>query len=185
MFAATPSPQELYRRLTALFYTSPQMSDASPSYMLDRSSGPMLYLGGQIVKRLGKAGWPAYIVEGYRSPERQRELKSNGKGVTNASAWESAHQFYEAVDIVHKSLLWEAPPEFWETMAAIVRTVADEYDVELVHGHHWKMVDSAHVELKSWGDVRSKQIARAGFAYTPTENELRERFAEILPKLVL
>lgn len=38
--------------------------------------------------------------ETYRSPERQNELLRNGKGVTQASAWQSAHQYGLAVDFV-------------------------------------------------------------------------------------
>lgn len=38
--------------------------------------------------------------ESYRSPARQNELLSNGKGVTRAGAWQSAHQFGLAVDFV-------------------------------------------------------------------------------------
>lgn len=38
------------------------------------------------------------LFEGYRSPERQHELFTDGRSTTKADAWQSAHQYGLAVD---------------------------------------------------------------------------------------
>jgi hypothetical protein len=176
----------LARRLQILrrwFYPVDQMSDPRPGISLCRDDGPMAFLAGQIVKRLGKSGWPAKIHTLYRSPEKQRELFNSDRNVTGAAAWQSPHQFLEAADIVHKSLYWDAPPAFWEALASTVRVVEEEYGVSLEHGHYWSWVDSAHVELTDWRDVRSDMVNELGYCRTPTPDELKSRFDYVLPKL--
>ncbi len=112
------------------------------------TDGPMYYLGQQIVRAMQDAGYPAKIVECYRPPTRQNDLFSLGR--SKARGWESPHQFYEAVDIVHDTRGWDVGPEFWDTLASCVRIVAERFGVDLEHGHFWTFKDSAHVELKDW-----------------------------------
>lgn len=116
----------------------------------DYSQGPMFFLLQQIVRAMQDAGYPAKIVEFYRSPERQEELYNRRPRVTKARAYESAHQYMCAGDIVHETLGWNVTEDFWSTLASCVRIVADKFDVELEHGHHWRFRDSAHVQLKAW-----------------------------------
>ena len=124
------------------------------------------------------------IFFGYRSPEKQQELFDRRPKVTNAGPWQSPHQFFEAVDIVHKSKYWNASPEYWETLANVVRTVSREYNVDLNHGHHWNMVDSAHIELTKHGGTFKSATSATAVIIVPTTEELRERFFEILPQHV-
>lgn len=152
------------------------------------TDGPMFYLGQQIVRKMQDAGHPAKIVECFRSFERQEELYERRPRVTNAPPGESAHQYYEAVDIVHETKGWDVGQEFWEALASAVRTVAEEHGVVLVHGHYWKFVDSAHIEMADWKRVRNRYREREdGGALSPyrppTESELRRRFVEVLPKV--
>lgn len=140
------------------------------------TDGPMIYLGQQIVKKMQDAGYPSKIFYGYRSAELQQALYNKRPRVTYARPYESPHQYYEAVDIVHETLFWNAPPEYWETLSAVVEVVSKEFGVGLSHGHDWKMVDSAHIELSDW----RFQKARVGLQ-RPTPEQLRLRFAEVLP----
>lgn len=175
---------ETRRRLDARINLLPaQRQEAKPQFRVNRSEGPMAYLADVIVKKMEGAGWPSRIAELYRSPERQQTLNNKKPKVTNAGPFESPHQFYEAADIVHKTLYWKAPPEYWETLAAVVRIVSEEYRVDLTHGHHWRMVDSAHVELTSWRDVRNRQLEATGKNHPPTKDELTARFKEVLPAI--
>lgn len=166
------------------------------------NQGPMYYLGQQIVKAMEDAGYPAKIIENYRTPERQSEVYE--KGHSKAGPWQSPHQFYEAVDIVHPSLFWAVTPDYWETLATCVRIVAEKYDVQLTHGHYWTFKDSAHIQLKDWKVFR--EIVRQRWRdetedwhmmrrhdplseqpmptpTKPTEEELANRFAVVLPNV--
>ncbi|NHM20311.1 M15 family metallopeptidase [Tritonibacter mobilis] len=154
--------------------------------------GPMYYLGQQIVKAMEDAGYPAKILYCYRSPEKQRELYSKGRTsagpkVTNARPWDSAHQYYEAVDIIHPSLGWNVTEEYWETLAACVRIVSEKFSVGLNHGHRWKFRDSAHIELRDWRSVRERHrrnVLDQGEPRPPNADELWYRFYEVLPDIV-
>lgn len=145
--------------------------------------GPMQYLGEQIVKRMEDAGYPSKIVFGYRSPEVQARLYAKGRTesgsiVTKAMPYESAHQYYEAVDIVHASKGWNVSDAYWCALDASVRIVQDDFAVDLNHGEHWKWRDAAHIELRDWRDFRQ----RVG-KVVPSPEQLRERFFEVLPKV--
>lgn len=153
-----------------------------------RDKGPMYYLGQQIVQRMETMGYPSRIYTLYRTPAEQTKAYKAGR--SKAKPYQSPHQFLEAVDIVHKLLYWEAPPEYWDALALCVREVAKQFNVELEHGHTWKFVDSAHVEIRSWRDVRTRQVdsqfnkllTDEGIHYhKPTQSELYDRFVEILP----
>lgn len=168
----------------------------------DYSQGPMYYLGQQIVRAMEDSGYPAFIWCCYRSPAKQSEYLD--KGTSKAGPWQSPHQFYEAVDILHPELYWQAPPDYWEQLAACVRIVAEKFGVELDHGHYWSWVDSAHVELEDWREFRERIRARwrddldewnfqreedplskavMPTPSKPTEEELAQRFEQVLPKV--
>ena len=58
-----------------------------------------------LLQDLAKANLPFRLFEGFRSPQRQRELFSQGRTkpgakVTNADAWSSLHQYGVAADFV-------------------------------------------------------------------------------------
>lgn len=143
--------------------------------------GPMLFLGQQICSLMQDAGFPAKVLTCYRSPEDQSRLYAKGRSkpgriVTNARRYESAHQFYEAVDIVHPAKYWDVSDEYWETLAKCVEIIADKYGVVLNHGHHWRFTDSAHIELRDWREWRDQLNWE-----TPNHAQLWERFQAVLP----
>lgn len=195
------TPQELFRASWRAVFPRAKMQTRSPQSGFTYTDGPMLWLGQQIVKTMQESGFPAKIHENYRSPERQSKLK--GQGFSKAGAWESPHQFFEAVDIIHPGLGWDVPEEYWEALATAVRVVSAKHGVDLVHGHYWKFRDSAHVELKDWRKFREVLRARwrlESAAYNerihklhpeewgpapepdrPTSEELAERFRQVLP----
>lgn len=157
-------------------------------------AGPMLFLGQQIVRAMQDAGYPARIHCHYRSPTKQAELKEAGR--SRAGPWESPHQFYEAVDIIHASKGWEVSSDFWDTLAGCARIVSQKYGVELELGHDWGW-DSAHIEIKDWRKFRDQIRHRWMSDYLEwrdrgreeprpepspiTSQELWERFEAVLP----
>lgn len=178
-----PQIEDLTRRLRLFNMPEPRMQTPKPQTGVNRSDGPMAFLADQIVKRMEKAGWPSKIHCLHRSAHEQNvlyEKRVNGRRVTKAEAWMSAHQFYDAADIVHASLYWNAPPEYWKMLAVVVRQVANEYKVDITHGHYWKMVDSAHIELTDWRNHRMQNSKNGGY-HEPTKEELYQRFLDVLP----
>lgn len=154
--------------------------DVRKKTYMNKSDGPMIWLGEQIVKRMEKAGYPSRIFIGYRSPEQQN--REYAEGDSKAKAWQSPHQYYEAVDIIHKTKAWNVTQDYWDTLASIVRTVEREYNIDLVHGYDWGW-DSAHIEIALWRQVPKRQIAKTGGHYTPSTWERDQRFKELLPKV--
>lgn len=165
-------------------YANPKevrQTDGKPLTRVNHDEGPMLYIGQQIVKRMEKMGYPSRIVEHYRDPERQDELYL--AGYSKAKAWQSPHNYFEAVDIVHKTLYWNAPPEYWDALSVCVRVIETELNVDLEHGHKWKFVDSAHIEIKDWRNVRARQMLNPDGLHKPTPAELLFRWQEVLPQI--
>lgn len=142
------------------------------------TEGPMLYIGQQIVKAMQDAGYPAKIVEYYRTPVRQAELLAKKPPVTKAGPFESAHQYMCAVDIVHPAKGWDVSEAYWDTLASCVRNVALKLGVGLDHGHHWRFRDSAHVQLEDWRDFK----AVVGVA-KPTPEDLEDLWEVLLPEV--
>jgi hypothetical protein len=146
------------------------------------TDGPMLYLGQQIVKVMQDAGYPAKIFHHYRTAEQQNLLFAEGR--TKARAWQSPHNFCEAVDIVHPSLFWEGvTDDYWDTLYACGKIVEERFGVDLEFGYDWGW-DKAHIELKDWRKVRDMKRAHmrhTGHMAPPTPKELWHRFQEVLP----
>jgi len=175
-FAPPVTPRLLYQRLMAREKKlPPKRQDQKPAFRINYAEGPMGFLLSHIVKRMAAAGWPATVHALYRSPAEQNAAKA--RGASKASAYHSPHQFYEAGDVVHKTLFWDAPQEFWDTLAIVSRQVANDFGVPLELGYDWGW-DSAHVEIKGWREVRRRQKV----THTPTKLELDLRFKELLPK---
>jgi hypothetical protein len=138
------------------------------------TDGPMFYLGQQIVRAMQDGGYPAKIVECFRSWERQQLVFDRGN--SKARPGESPHQYFEAVDIVHETRGWDVGEDFWNALASAVKLVETKFHVDLTHGHTWKFRDSAHVELTDWRD----------FAFQcghqkPDSERLERRFRDVLP----
>lgn len=148
----------------------------------DYNQGPAFFIGQVVVKRMGEAGWPSRIYYCYRDDQLQAELYAKGRTVdgdrvTNAPPFESAHQYFGACDVVHKTLYWHAPPEYWEMLAKVIKQVSREFKIELDHGHFWNRVDSAHFEIVGWRAFKKLVGKRK-----PTQSELDDWFALMLRK---
>lgn len=177
MFERIYTPKTLMKAARRARFPHEKMQVSKRQTRYTYTDGPMYFLGQQIVKVMEDAGYPATIFECYRSPERQTELQGNDEWRTDAGAFNSAHQYFEAVDIVHPSLFWKASSDYWEQLAIAVRIVADKFDVDLNHGHHWPKVDSAHIQLRDWRQFK----AVVGIS-KPTPQQLADRFAQVLPR---
>ncbi len=172
------TPKTLCESLRLWSIPQEQAQDVTKKTYLNAADGPMIWLGEQIVKRMEKAGYPSRIFCGYRSPEQQD--KEFAEGDSKARAYQSPHQFYEAVDIIHKTKAWNVSQDYWDTLAAIVRVVEREYAIDLVHGYDWGW-DSAHIEIALWRQVPKRQIGKTGSNYPPSPWEREQRFKELLP----
>ena len=166
------------------------------------TAGPMYFIGQQIVRKMQDAGYPARIYCCYRTPHEQE--KAFDRKVSKARPFQSPHQFYEAVDIIHPDKGWEPDdPGYWDMLKAAGQAVANKYRIELEFGHDWGW-DSAHIELKDWREFSEKVFAINGLknsveawdeqqkrdarlstgkdhAPLVTERDLMLRFNEVLP----
>lgn len=101
-----------------------------------------------VVADMRTLGHDAFVFEAARSDDRARFLYGfsreydDGRGiVTNARTAVGTWHFYcLAVDIISKSKLWGAPPEFWRDLGSVAR----RYD--LTWGGYWKNPDRPHVQ---------------------------------------
>jgi peptidoglycan LD-endopeptidase CwlK len=97
-------------------------------------------------------GYDMALIEGYRSPERQAMLATQGSSVTNAGAYQSYHQYGLAADCGFfrdgKLVISEKDP--WAMRGyQLYGEVAEA--AGLVWGGEWKMMDLGHVELHAAG----------------------------------
>lgn len=136
----------------------------------------MYYLGQQIVRAMQQAGYDTRIHCCYRSPAEQDKVFQ--KGYSQVQAFGSAHQYLEAVDIIHRTRGWDMPPEFWDTLQACAQAVARKHKVSLTYGHDWAWKDSAHIQMTDWKTVKAKLGETV-----PSDYDLAQRFKEVLPKV--
>ncbi|MDE2401508.1 MAG: M15 family metallopeptidase [Burkholderiales bacterium] len=94
-------------------------------------------------------GYDMALLEGYRSPERQTLLASQGGHVTNAGAWQSYHQYGLAADCAFlregKLVISEKDP--WVMRGyELYGQVAEQ--LGMTWGGRWRLMDFGHVELR-------------------------------------
>lgn len=185
-----PSPQEYLRRLRTFFYPNEKQQSLKMT-VPTRADGAMMFLAGHIVKQMNESGHPAIIHTGYRPPEVQNAAFN--RKASKAKAWQSPHQFWEAVDIVHPSLFWDAKPPYWKQLGVVTKNVAAQFRVPLEWGGDWGW-DYAHVEIDDWRQIRVRQEREYvrnngdpdkvhGYPYyqpSPYQRELR--FIELIPR---
>ncbi len=110
-----------------------------------------------VFQLMAQKGYPMALLEGYRSPERQAWLASQGNHVTNAGAYQSYHQFGLGADCAFlrngKLVISEKDP--WAMQGYRLYGELAE-SVGLVWGGRWKMMDFGHVELRKPGMIRRK-----------------------------
>lgn len=172
----------LVKAVRDVLHPREQMQERKRQTRFTYRDGPMVFLGQQIVKAMQDAGYPAKIHTHYRSPEDQERAFASKN--SKARAWQSPHQFLEAVDIVHPSLGWNVSQDYWDTLYSCAKIVEDRFGVTFELGYDWGW-DLAHVELKDWRTVRDRlmdqQRRRKEPMRPPTPKELWERFKEVLP----
>lgn len=100
----------------------------------------------QLLERAEEAGIPVELVQGYRSPDEQTALYTSGKGVTNAPALLSYHNYGLAADVVPKAYLtlpnWNPDGPLWDKLGPIGESLG------LSWGGRWGKPDKPHFEAK-------------------------------------
>lgn len=166
-----------------LHIVQPRVQPPKRQTRFNYSEGPMGFLAGQIVREMQRIGHPAKIHCLYRSPEEQNAARK--RGASRAGAWQSPHQYFEAVDIIHERYAWfEGRPKsdakvFFDDLNRVARMIADKYGVEFEYGYDWGW-DAAHIEFKDWKNIP----LNIGY-YTPTADDLAARFIQLLPDVYL
>lgn len=177
--------KEMMRRARKWFWPREKMQVEKRQTRYTYVDGPMVYLGQQIIKAMEDAGYPAMIFESIRTPERQDQLRKDGK--SNAGQWQSPHQYWEAVDIVHPSLYWSVSKDYWMALRAAVEVVEAKFNVKLVQGGRDWGWDEAHVQLADWRKAKRKHDERllenGEKRRPPNEAERAERFLLVLPQV--
>lgn len=126
----------------------PALIEASRNWqLLDDNFSQRLLLVFKIMKE--RYGYDMIILEGYRSPERQNKLASMGSNVTNATAFQSYHQFGLAADCAFqrngKLVITEKDP--WAMRGyQLYGEIAESLGMRW--GGRWKMMDFGHIELR-------------------------------------
>lgn len=132
----------------------PMLVSASRNWnLLNTEYAQRLLLVFKIMKE--KHGYDMAILEGYRSPERQNMLAGMGSNVTNATAFQSWHQYGLAADCAFmrdgKLVISEKDP--WAMRGyQLYGEVAEA--VGITWGGRWKMMDFGHTELRLPGVMK-------------------------------
>lgn len=150
--------------LPPMAFTTAEVSEARPMIasasrdwaMLDTDFEQRLLLAFRIMKE--KHGYEMVLLEGYRSPERQARLAAMGPSVTNASAFQSWHQYGLAADsaFVRNGRIVISERDPWAMRGyQLYGDVAES--VGLTWGGRWKMMDLGHTELRRPGVMKRRQ----------------------------
>ncbi len=132
----------------------PTLIDASRNWqLLDDGFSQRLLLVFKIMKE--RYGYDMTILEGYRSPDRQNKLASIGSSVTNATAYQSYHQFGLAADCAFqrngKLVITEKDP--WAMRGyQLYGEVAESLGMRW--GGRWEMMDLGHIEFHKPNTVK-------------------------------
>ena len=132
----------------------PMLDGANRNWqLLDPAFAQRLLLVFKIMKE--RHGYDMAILEGYRSPERQNALAAAGPSVTNATAFQSYHQFGLAADCAFlrdgKLVISEKDP--WAMRGYQFYGAAAEA-AGLTWGGRWTMMDFGHAELRVPGALK-------------------------------
>lgn len=148
------------------------------------SQGPIFYVGQQIVRAMQESGYPAKIHCCYRSAQTQAGLVE--KGVSKARPFQSPHQYFLAVDIIHPEKGWNVEQAYWDQLKACGEVVSEKFDIPLEFGYDWGW-DMAHIEFLDFRVYREKMNQRArneGLpGCVPSPLDLASWFEELLPRV--
>jgi hypothetical protein len=98
--------------------------------------------------RAGRTKTEFGVFETYRSPIRQQAIYKEDRGLTNAQAYQSPHQYGLAVDfvpLVNGRWTWDGDHD-WDFLRAAARGLGLKNELD------W---DRAHVEHPVWADVKT------------------------------
>lgn len=145
-----PLPPEVF--LTAeVEIVRPMLSHADRRWeQMDPDFVQRLLLAFKIMR--DEYGYDMALLEGWRSPERQAQLASQGSHVTMAGAWQSYHQYGVAADCAFmragRLVISEKDP--WAMRGyELYGQVAER--LGLTWGGRWQMMDLGHVEWRKPG----------------------------------
>lgn len=100
-------------------------------------------------RELRRRGIPMIATEFLRTPERQRELKRQGR--SKAGPGQSPHQYGLAFDLVSATRYWDLTPRQWAVIGAIGKEVARKRKLPVEWGGDWPTFwDPAHWQLAGW-----------------------------------
>lgn len=104
-------------------------------------------LAEQLVLNAAGAGVPLRVVQDVRTPQEQQALLESGRGVTNAGANLSYHNYGLAFDVVPEEYLslpnWNPEGPLWDKVGAIGKSIGLEW------GGDWKKKDRPHFQVPS------------------------------------
>lgn len=99
-------------------------------------------------KHLRQHGIPMIPTEFFRTPERQAELRAEGR--SKAGPWQSPHQYGCALDLVGATRFWNLTRKEWEVIGTIGKEVARKRGLKMEWGGDWDFYDPAHWQLADW-----------------------------------
>lgn len=95
-------------------------------------------------KECKKRGFDVRVFETYRPQARQNYLYEQGRTRAGKKVtWTktSFHTTRRAIDVIHRTLFWNAPESFWKGIAEIGRSLGFNC------GYYWKTQDKPHMQL--------------------------------------
>jgi peptidoglycan LD-endopeptidase CwlK len=152
LVAPPPLPPNLFTT-PEVEQARPALGDASRDWnLIDADFRQRLLLVYKIMRE--QYGYQMALLEGYRSPERQAHLASIGSNVTNATAYQSYHQYGLAADnaFIRDGRIVISEKDPWAMRGYQLYGQTAE-SVGLVWGGRWKLMDFGHVEYHKPGFV--------------------------------
>jgi len=102
-------------------------------------------LAENLLRLSADRGIPLKVVQAFRSPGEQQALYESGRGVTNAPALSSYHNYRLAFDVVPLAYLslpdWNPSGSLWADVGALGKSVGLEW------GGDWTKKDLPHFQL--------------------------------------
>lgn len=123
-------------------YNTLQIQNTAKINELQESVRP---LAQNLLRLAADQGIQLKVVSAFRSPSEQQALKDSGKGVTNAGALLSYHNYRLAFDVVPQEYIsmpdWNPTGSLWPKIGAIGKSVGLEW------GGDWQKKDLPHFQL--------------------------------------
>ena len=157
-------------------------------------SGPMFYIGQQIVRSMHQAGYPAEILEFHGTPADQDMMYVTG--LSAYPKWKSPHQYGEAVKIGHPGFLFDVSDDYWGALRACASIVTSRLNVKLVtdgleYGGQgqfmlpdWTdVMDDMMMDCRAENQTIHPGLERHQLSREPTVSEMDLRFKAVLPRV--